>query len=114
MPRMKIRRQSFTDSYDPGRLFDALEGHLQLRSDAALARALEVPTPLVKLMRAREIPVTPEILIRAEEVSGWSGRLLRDMMGDRRRKFRFDEVRDPEVGEIISGIYDAAGSKKSC
>lgn len=111
---MTTRRHKSTDGYDPGRVFDALEAHLGLRTDAALARALEVPTLLVRLMRSRDIPVTPELLIRAEEVSGWSGRLLRDMMGDRRGKFRFDEVRDPELGEIISDIYDAASPKKTC
>ena len=111
---MKTPRSPSTDGYDPGRVFDALEGLLRVRSDAALARALEVPTPLVRLMRSGDIPVTPELLIRAEEVSGWSGRLLRDMMGDRRRKFRFDEVRDPELGEIISDLYEAASPKKSC
>lgn len=110
---MKISCRKSSDGFDPGRLFDALEGLLKLRSDAALARVLEVPSPLVRLMRAGDIPVTPELLIRAEEVSGWSGRALRDMMGDRRRKFRFDEVRDPELGEIISDIYDAAAAKKS-
>lgn len=110
---MKISCHKSTDGFDPGRMFNALEALLKLRSDAALARVLEVPTPLVKLMRAGDIPVTPELLIRAEEVSGWSGRALRDMMGDRRRKFRFDEVRDPELGEIISDIYEAAATKKS-
>ncbi len=111
---MKTSASKATDGYDPGRLFDALQAQQKLRSDAALARLLEVPSPLVRLMRSGEIPVTPELLIRAEEVSGWSGRLQRDMMGDRRRKFRFDEVRDTELGEIISDIYDAAGPKKSC
>lgn len=110
---MKTPRPEPTDGYDPGRLFNALEKHLKLRSDAALARVLEVPALLVRLMRSRDIPVTPEILIRAEEVSGWSGRALRDMMGDRRRKFRFEEVRDPQLGEIISDIYEAASSKKT-
>lgn len=110
---MKTPRPQSTDGYDPGRLFSALEKYLNLRSDAALARVLEVPALLVRLMRSREIPVTPEILIRAEEVSGWSGRVLRDLMGDRRRKFRFDEVRDPQLGEIISDIYEAAAQKKT-
>jgi hypothetical protein len=102
-----------SDGYDPGRLFSALQAHLKLRSDASLARVLEVPAPLVKLVRAREIPVTPELLIRMEEVSGWNGRELRDMMGDRRRKFRFDEVRDPALGDILTEIYEAAAAKKS-
>lgn len=111
---MKTSASKGTDGYDPGRLFDALGTQLKLRSDAALARVLEVPLLLVRLMRSGDIPVTPELLIRAEEVSGWSGRLQRDMMGDRRRKFRFEEVRDPDLGEIISDIYDAAAPKKSC
>lgn len=111
---MKTTRPQSTDGFDPGRLFNALEAQHKLRSDAALARVLEVPTALVQLMRARAIPVTPELLIRAEEVSGWSGRALRDLMGDRRRKFRFDEVRDSDLGDLISDIYDAAAAKKSC
>mgnify|MGYP000290528946 CR=1 FL=1 len=106
-------RPAHSDGYDPGRLFNALGAHLKLRSDTSLARALEVPAVLVRLMRTREIPVTPELLIRAEEVSGWSGRQLRDLMGDRRRKFRFDQVRDPALGEILSEIYESASAKKS-
>lgn len=110
---MKRNRPIASDGYDPGRLFNALVIHLRLRSDAALSRVLEVPSLLIRLMRTGELPVTPEILIRAEEVSGWSGRALRDLMGDRRRKFRFDQVRDPAFGEIIAEIYDAAAAKKS-
>lgn len=110
---MKKSRPTGSDGYDPGRLFNALQARLKLRSDAALARVMEVPTLLVKLVRLREIPVTPELLIRMEEISGWTGRQLRDMMGDRRRKFRFDEVRDPALGDILTEIYDAAATKKS-
>ena len=110
---MKKNRPNSSDGYDPGRLFNALCSHLKLRSDAGLARVLEVPTLLIRLMRTNELPVTPELLIRAEEVSGWSGRVLRDVMGDRRRKFRFDQVRDPAFGEIIAEIYEAAAAKKS-
>jgi hypothetical protein len=111
---MKKNRRQFSDGYDPGRLFNSLGSRLKLRSDAALARVLEVPTLLIQLMRTGELPVTPEILIRAEEVSGWSGRMLRDLMGDRRRKFRFEQVRDPAFGDLIAEIYDAAAAKKSC
>lgn len=110
---MRQPRPISSDGFDPGRMFNALCAHLKLRSDAALARALEVPLLLVRLMRTREIPVTPELLIRAEEVSGWSGRQLRDLMGDRRRKFRFEQVRDPALGEILSEIYEAATAKKT-
>ncbi len=110
---MRKNHPKSSDGYDPGRLFNALGLHLKLRSDAALARVLEVPALLIRLMRAGELPVTPELLIRAEEVSGWSGRALRDMMGDRRHKFRFEQVRDPAFGEIIAEIYEAAAAKKS-
>lgn len=110
---MKKNRPNASDGYDPARLFNALGLHLKLRSDAALARVLEVPSLLISLMRTGELPVTPELLIRAEEVSGWSGRALRDMMGDRRRKFRFEQVRDPAFGEVIAEIYEAAAAKKS-
>jgi hypothetical protein len=111
---MQKNRPNFTDGYDPGRLFNALRAHLKLRSDAALARVMEMPALLIRLMRKKDLLVTPEFLIRAEEVSGWSGRALRDLMGDRRRKFRFEQVRDPEFGEIIAEIYEAAAAKKSC
>ena len=110
---MRALTDTRSDGYDPGRLFSALRGLLKLRSDVGLARKLEVPSALVRLVRMGAIPVTPELLIRMEEVSGWSGRQLRDLMGDRRRKFRFDEVRDPAFGDIISEIYASAGAKKS-
>lgn len=58
-----------------------------------------------------EIPVTPALLIRMEEVSGWSTRNLRDLMGDRRAKFRFEEVRDSGIDEMISEIYASAAGK---
>ena len=107
----KLPTQSF-DGYDPNRLFNALIFILGLRSDTRLARALEVPFMLVKKIRSMEIPVTPALLIRMEEISGWSARNCRDMMGDRRLKFRFDEVRKIDVDETIAEIYASAASKK--
>lgn len=109
---MKKSSQISTDGYDPNRLFNALILSLKLRSDAALARVLEVPAGLVRKVRQMEIPVTPALLIRMEEVSGWSARNLRDLMGDRRVNFRFEEVRDSGVDEIISEIYASASGKK--
>ena len=110
---MKAPKSASSDGYDPGRLLSALRSRLKLRSDAGLARVLEVPSELVSCVRARAIPVTPELLIRMEEVSGWSGRELRDLMGDRRAKFRFEQVRNSAVGELISEIYATADAKKS-
>ncbi len=109
---MKTSRPS-TDGYDPGRLLNALRSNLGLRSDNGLARSLEVPGALIQKVRSGEIPVTPELLIRMEEVSGWSARELRDLMGDRRAKFRFEQVRNSPVGELISEIYAIADAKKA-
>lgn len=100
-----------TDGYDPGRLLNALRTRLRLRSDNGLARMLEVPGALIQKVRSSEIPVTTELLIRMEELSGWSSRQLRDLMGDRRAKFRFDQVRNGTVGELISEIYAIANAK---
>ena len=110
---MKTPKPATSDGYDPARLLSALRSRLKLRSDAGLARALEVPSELLSRVRTCDIPVTPELLIRMEEVSGWSGRELRDLMGDRRAKFRFEQVRNSAVGELISEIYALAGAKKS-
>lgn len=110
-PVMKTSRPT-SDGYDPGRLLTALRANLERRSDNGLARSLEVPGPLIQKVRSGEIPVTPELLIRMEEVSGWSARQLRDMMGDRRAKFRFEQVRNSPVGEMISEIYALADAKK--
>ncbi len=109
---MKTSRPS-TDGYDPGRLLHALRSPLGLRSDNGLARALEVPAELIQRVRSGEIPVTSELLIRMEEVSGWSARELRDLMGDRRAKFRFEHFRNSPVGELISEIYATADAKKA-
>lgn len=109
---MKKNIHSTTDGYDPARLLKALQRILRLRSDTALARVLEVPVVLLQQVRVGTIPVTPELLIRMEEVSGWSGRQLRDLMGDRRLKFRFDDVRDTAIGDLISDIYALDALKK--
>ena len=109
---MKTSRPT-TDGYDPGRLLHALRSSLSLRSDNGLARSLEVPAELIQRVRSGEIPVTSELLIRMEEVCGWSARELRDLMGDRRVKFRFEQVRNSPVGELISEIYATADAKKA-
>lgn len=111
---MHIKKQNIVsvDGYDPNRLFNALITMLKLRNDSALARLLEVPILLLKKVRQHDIPVTPALLIRMEEVSSLSGRVLRDLMGDRRQKFRFAEVRGSDIDEMIAAIYALAAAKK--
>lgn len=74
--------------YDPNHLLDLLLGKLQLKNDAALARVLEVAPPQISKVRHGKLPVGASLLIRMHEVSEISIRDLRDLMGDRRTKYR--------------------------
>jgi hypothetical protein len=78
--------------YNPDKLLDALLDRLVLKNDAALARALEVAPPVISKIRHRRLPVGASILIRMHEVSNLSIRELRDLMGDRRQKYRLSDV----------------------
>ena len=77
--------------YNPDNLLASLIGKLKLKNDAALSRALEVSPPVISKIRHRRLPVTASVLIRMHEVSQLSIRELRDLMGDRRNKFRISE-----------------------
>ncbi|MCG2586531.1 hypothetical protein [Massilia sp. TS11] len=73
-------------------MLDILIGKLQLKNDAALARALDVAPPVISKIRHHRLPVGASLLIRMHEVTGLSIRDLRDLMGDRRTKFRQMDV----------------------
>lgn len=78
--------------YNPDRLLDTLIEQLQLKNDAALARALEVAPPVISKIRHRRLPVGASLLIRMHEVSELTIRDLRFLMGDRRQKFRLSDA----------------------
>lgn len=75
-------------TYDPDKLLDALIKKLNLKNDAALSRSLEVAPPVISKIRNRRLPVGASLLIRMHEVSELSIREMRELMGDRRDKFR--------------------------
>lgn len=77
--------------YDPDQLLASLIGKLNLKNDAALSRALEVSPPVISKIRHRRLPVTASLLIRMHEVSALSISELRQIMGDRRGKFRISD-----------------------
>jgi hypothetical protein len=77
--------------YDPDQLLASLIGRLNLKNDAALSRALEVSPPVISKIRHRRLPVTASLLIRMHEVSALSIAELRQLMGDRRGKFRISD-----------------------
>lgn len=80
------------ESYNPNRLLDILIERLHLKNDAALSRALEVAPPVISKIRHRRLPVGASMLIRMHEVSSLSVRELRDLMGDRRTKYRLSDA----------------------
>ena len=73
--------------YDPEHLLDTIKKNLHLKNDAALSRALEVAPPVVSKIRHRHLPVGATLLIRMNEISGMEIKELRNLMGDRRKKF---------------------------
>lgn len=76
------------NTYDPNRLLDDLRARLGLKNDAALARLLEVAPPCLSKIRHQKLPVGASMLIRMHEETDLSIRDLRNIMGDRRSKFR--------------------------
>jgi plasmid maintenance system antidote protein VapI len=80
------------DTYDPNHLLDVLIEKLNLKNDAALCRMLEVAPPVISKIRHRRLPVGASMLIRMHEVTDMSVRELRDLMGDRRMKYRLSDA----------------------
>ena len=78
--------------YNPNRLLDAMLEKLALKNDAALSRALEVAPPILSKVRHRRLPVGASLLIRMHEVTDLSVAQLREILGDRRQKYRISDM----------------------
>ena len=97
------------ESYNPNHLLDVLIERLNLKNDAALCRALEVAPPVISKIRHRSLPVGASMLIRMHEVSQMSVRELRDLMGDRRTKYRLSNVQGkPKQAASAAGATNPA------
>ena len=79
-------------AYNPNQLLDMIHQKMQLKNDAALSRLLEVQPPVISKIRHRRLPVGASMLIRMHEVSDLSVAELRDLLGDRRQKYRLSAV----------------------
>ncbi|HYD82358.1 MAG TPA: hypothetical protein VEC06_21350 [Paucimonas sp.] len=88
---MDNQNQLNNPQYDPNNLLGSLIQKLNLKNDAALSRALEVAPPVISKIRHRRLPVGASLLIRMHEVCGLSIKELRELMGDRRGKFRISD-----------------------
>jgi plasmid maintenance system antidote protein VapI len=91
------------ETYNPNHLLDTLLEKMNLKNDAALSRALEVAPPVISKIRHRRLPVGASLLIRMHEVSGMSIRDLRDLMGDRRTKYRLSDAQGKPKPTDIEG-----------
>ena len=80
------------ETYDPNRLLDTLLEKMNLKNDAALSRMLEVAPPVISKIRHRRLPIGASLLIRMHETTNMSIRELRDLMGDRRTKYRLSDA----------------------
>ena len=78
---MTKKTHTETAIYNPDRLLDAIIAKLKLKNDAALSRALEVAPPVISKIRHRTLPVGATILLRMHEVSDFSIRELKALMG---------------------------------
>jgi len=79
---------SIAAPYDPARLFDTLRQRLQLHSDKALAKTLQIAPPLLANLRQRALPLSGSLLLRIQDVSGIAVAELQRVLGDRRRRMR--------------------------
>lgn len=81
---MKLMEQ---ETYNPGKLLNAIMYHLKLKNDAALARTLHVAPPVISKIRSHRLPIGAFMLIRMHEVTNFSISELRACMGDTRPRF---------------------------
>jgi hypothetical protein len=100
---MNKQAQVAQSTYDPNHLLDTIIERLQLKNDAALSRRLEVGPPVISKLRHRRLPVGASMLIRMHEVTDMSIRELRDLLGDRRSKYRISDVQGkPKTSEQVA------------
>jgi|CXWL01.1.fsa_nt_gi hypothetical protein len=78
---MTTRHMPEEATYDPNKVLDAIMERLNLKNDAALSRALEVAPPVISKIRHRTLPIGATILLRMHEVSEFSIRELKSLMG---------------------------------
>ena len=79
---MLLKELTSSPTYNPNRVLDAIMEKLQIKTDVALSRALEVAPPVISKIRHNTLPIGATILIRMHEISDFSIRELREMMAN--------------------------------
>ncbi|WP_407305418.1 hypothetical protein [Acinetobacter sp.] len=82
------RLEELKEGYDPNRLLNHLLDVNFLKNDAALCALLEVTPPRICKIRHHRLPIGASMLIRIHEVNGLTFKEMREILGDRRQKYR--------------------------
>lgn len=61
-------------------LLDALARYFGAKSDAALARALDVMPPDISRIRHRKRPITADFILRVHEITEWPIKDIKDKL----------------------------------
>lgn len=78
-------------SYDPNHLIDSVLDRMGLSDDQSLAQALHIPVSVITDVRDMRILVDAPLLLQMHELTGISILGLRNIMGDRRGKLRYND-----------------------
>lgn len=77
----KHKKAAELKTYAPQKFLDAITEHLKLKNDAQLAKALALSAPVISKVRNRQLPVTPLVMLRALEATGWTPKQAREALG---------------------------------
>jgi hypothetical protein len=81
------------DDYQPNHWLDRVMLALDVKSDAALARAMRVPPSTISKVRHRRMPINSSLLLNAHELTEISIRDLRAIMGDVHTRYWQGDIR---------------------
>jgi hypothetical protein len=84
-------------NFNPNNLLDRIIERMKLKNDAALSRMLEVAPPVISKIRHGRLPVGASLLIRMHEETGMTIAELRELMGDRRKKYRLSDAQGKPI-----------------
>jgi hypothetical protein len=83
-----MTEHSISLEYDPNRLLDTLMKRLEVDTDEALSRTLQVSADSIGDIRAGRVAVSASMLLWFSDLTELSTDELRRIMGDRRAKAR--------------------------
>jgi|GEM_PF-7117090 hypothetical protein len=92
-------------AYDPNNLLDFVKDTLGAADEPVLAHRLGIALPLLRGMRANQVPLGASILMRMAEITSVNITALRSIAGDRRARVR---IAIPRGGPALSKARNSA------